>query len=590
MGLFVIKETVQAVADAISAAIGIETEIIDSDQIIVAGTGRYRDRVGSIEVCGDDTTNEIYGTIFRTGKEYVVEDALSDDNYWGEENELAEVCCPIISRDQVIGIIGLVAFNQEQKQLILNNSKNLLDFCRKMAYLIATKVQEVEISDGVKTILQSINTGILALDKRGFVFECNSTALYLLGLSRDEVVGQKIDSFWNRDIIKQSLKKGWRVDNTEISYGDNPDGTKRFFVSISPILHKPSKIASDQENHMGLVITINDMVDIHKMVYDMTENNPDITYDDIVGRSDAIRTIKDYIKRISNSVSTILITGESGTGKGLIAKTIHKTGDRRDKPFITINCGALPDNLIESELFGFEEGSFTGARKNGKPGKFELAEGGTVFLDEIGDLPLHLQVKLLHVLQAGKFERIGGTKEITVNVRIIAATNRNLEDMILNNEFREDLYFRLNVIPIHIPPLRDRRVDILPLISNALKKYNMLLGKEIKGFTNESIDFLLNYDWPGNIRELENVIEYAINMEDGDIIEINNLPHKILNKHELPKGQTLDMQLEVYEKQIITNCLEQCGYSVTGKKEAAEILGIGEATLYRKIKKLNIKQ
>jgi transcriptional regulator with PAS, ATPase and Fis domain len=394
---------------------------------------------------------------------------------------------------------------------------------------------------------------------------------------------------WDQDIIAQCLKKGYRVDNIEVFYNDISGKSKNFLVNIFPIKHKLREANVKQDTHMGLVLTLEDMVDVHKMVYDMTENRPDdnLNYE-VLGKSEAIETIRENIKRIANSISTILITGESGTGKGLVAKTIHKAGDRRDKPFVTVNCGALPDNLIESELFGYEEGSFTGAKKSGKPGKFELAEGGTIFLDEIGDLPLHLQVKLLHVLQTGRFERIGGTKEITVDVRIIAATNRDLEEMIKNNEFREDLYFRFNVIPIHIPPLRERRIDIPPLISNALNKYNKLLEKNIKGFTNETIDLLLDYDWPGNIRELENIVEYAVNMSDEVIIGINDLPRRIVDNYILTQDHTLESQLNVYERQIISSCLEKYGHSVEGKRKASSALGIGEATLYRKIKKLKI--
>ena len=285
----------------------------------------------------------------------------------------------------------------------------------------------------------------------------------------------------------------------------------------------------------------------------------------------------------------MLITGESGTGKGLVAKTIHEYGNRREKPFVLVNCAAIPDTLVESELFGYEEGAFTGAKKNGKPGKFELADGGTIFLDEIGDLPLSLQGKLLQVLQSGSFTRVGGTSEISVDVRVIAATNKNFEQMIKNKEFREDLYFRLNVIPLKMPSLKDRREDLPLLLNNALKKYGSMLGKRVQGFSDEAMSALMSYNWPGNVRELENAIEYAINMEDKDIISKSSLPEKVKKMETFSrKGMSLAEKRDAFEKNVIEQCLQQEGYSVEAKKRAAKKLGIGEATLYRKMKALNI--
>ena len=266
-----------------------------------------------------------------------------------------------------------------------------------------------------------------------------------------------------------------------------------------------------------------------------------------------------------------MITGESGTGKGLVAKTIHEYGNRREKPFVLVNCAAIPDTLVESELFGYEEGAFTGAKKNGKPGKFELADGGTIFLDEIGDLPLSLQGKLLQVLQSGSFTRVGGTSEISVDVRVIAATNKNFEQMIKNKEFREDLYFRLNVIPLKMPSLKDRREDLPLLLNNALKKYGSMLGKRVQGFSDEAMSALMSYNWPGNVRELENAIEYAINMEDKDIISKSSLPEKVKKMETFSrKGMSLAEKRDAFEKNVIEQCLQQEGYSVEAKKRAAK--------------------
>ena len=592
MKLSAIQETVQAVADAISEAVGVETEIVSDEHVIVAGTGRYRNRIGSIEECGDSTTNEIYGMIFRTGAEYVIEDAVNHPDYWGEEGELAEVCCPIELDNRVIGIIGLVAFTEEQKKAILNKNRNLLNFCNKMAYLISTKAKELAITNGMRTIMSEISEGIFYVSKSVYILECNERAASMFHKKYSEIVGRKLEMIWNDPSVLEAVRNGTNCKDIEKRFMRD-DGTElHFMMNINPIYLKKKelavKLSEDTNDFVGAVISLRDMVDIKKMVYDMTDNNASDYNAEIIGNSRLIREVKGKIDRVADSKSSVLITGDSGTGKGVVAKAIHFFGVRNSKPFITVNCAAIPDTLIESELFGYEEGAFTGARKNGKPGKFELADGGTIFLDEIGDLPLHLQGKLLHVLQYGKFERVGGTKEISVDVRIIAATNKNFEQMINNNEFREDLYFRLNVIPIWMPPLRERREDLPLLLDNALRKYCVMLDKNIQGFSEEVMSLLMSYDWPGNVRELENAVEYAINMEDTNVISRESLPNKLRSAGVNGEMNSLADQCSAFEKHIIIQELEKEGYSVEDKKRIARKLGIGEATLYRKIKSLNI--
>ncbi len=594
MKLSAIQNTVQAVADAISEAVGIETEIVSDEEIIVAGTGRYRDRVGSVEKCGDSSTNEIYGMIFRTGTRYIIEDAETHPDYWGEEGELAEVCCPIELDGRVIGVIGLVAFTEEQRRTLLEKKENLLNFCSKMAYLLSIKAKEIAITNGMRTILSAIGEGVFYVSKNGTILECNERAAHLIEKPHDELIGRHIDRIWEDSFLLDAVKNGLLCKGVEQRYTTKEGTVLHFLMDILPIYLKESegKIAEheDTEPLVGTVISFKDMADIKQMVYEMTDNNMPDKYGDVIGNSKSIREIKAQINRIADSKSSVLITGESGTGKGLVAKTIHSFGSRKDKPFIVVNCAAIPDTLIESELFGYEEGAFTGARKNGKPGKFELADGGTIFLDEIGDLPLHLQGKLLHVLQSGCFERVGGTKEIVVDVRIIAATNRDFEQMIQNKEFREDLYFRLNVIPIWMPALKDRREDLPLLLNNALEKYTNMLGKSVQGFSDESMSVLMAYSWPGNVRELENTVEYAINMEEGNIISKESLPKRLLRMGTVyDRKLSLEEQCKAFEKSIIEQSLEREGYSFDDKKRVAKQLGIGEATLYRKLKALGIE-
>jgi len=292
--------------------------------------------------------------------------------------------------------------------------------------------------------------------------------------------------------------------------------------------------------------------------------------------------------KAAKTKATILLTGESGTGKELIAKAIHFESDRSKGPFIAINCAAIPENLLEAELFGYEKGAFTGALIS-KPGKFELANGGTIFLDEIGDLPLHLQAKLLRVIQDKTFERIGGTKSIKVDIRIIAATNKDLEEMVKDGSFREDLYFRLNVIPIYLPPLRERKEDIPLLIDHFLKKFNEEYGKNIN-ITKEAMEKLVNYSWPGNVRELENTIERLVILAEGNEITLNDLPFYIRQEDDtritcVKLKETLPSQLELIEKQAIKEALKASNYNQT---KAAKMLGLTKRQINYKIKKYGL--
>jgi len=308
----------------------------------------------------------------------------------------------------------------------------------------------------------------------------------------------------------------------------------------------------------------------------------------VIGISDKMQEVFKTALKAAKSKATILLMGESGTGKELIAKAIHFESDRAKGPFIAINCAAIPENLLEAELFGYEKGAFTGALVS-KPGKFELANGGTIFLDEIGDMPLALQAKLLRVIQDKAFERIGGTRPIKVDVRIIAATNKDLEKMVKEGTFREDLYYRLNVIPIFLPPLRERREDIPLLIDYFLKKFNKEYNKNI-GISNEAVKALINYSWPGNVRELENTIERLVVLTEGEEITLEDLPFYIKQEKENPLAflkdtNSLPAQLELLEKKAIEEALKACNYNQT---RAAKLLGLTKRQINYKIKKYGL--
>ncbi len=313
-------------------------------------------------------------------------------------------------------------------------------------------------------------------------------------------------------------------------------------------------------------------------------------FDKIIGQSAAMQSIYRIIERVARTDTTVLITGESGTGKELIANAIHYNSERRDKPLVPINCGAIPEELLESELFGHEKGAFTGALRDRK-GRFELAHQGTVFLDEIGDMSPKLQVKLLRFLQERKFERVGGSRTIEVDVRIIAATNKDLESAVKNGAFREDLYFRLNVIPIHVPPLRQREGDVPILVQHFLRLHCQKKGLPLKKMAKEALECMESYDWPGNVRELENLIERLVILTENDVIHLQDLPErlrKVAPKSPTPsieigeEGIDLKQVLEDLENKLILDALRKAGGV---KNQAAKLLGLNRTTLIEKLKK-----
>ena len=316
-------------------------------------------------------------------------------------------------------------------------------------------------------------------------------------------------------------------------------------------------------------------------------------FDNFIGDSNPIQKVFELIERVADTDSTVLITGESGTGKELIAKAIHYNSYRRDKPLVVINCGAIPEELLESELFGHEKGAFTGAHKM-RVGRFEMANGGTIFLDEIGDMSPNLQVKLLRVLQEQRFERVGGTRTLEIDVRIIAATNKNLINAVNKNRFRQDLYYRLNVIPIKVPPLRMRKSDIPLLVEFFVSKFNKQKQKHIVGFTQQAMNCLMEYSWPGNVRELENLVERLVILASDNKIDLDDVPDSIKGKGDkvesievkIPKdGIVFEHAVEEYEKKLILQALSETNWV---KTKAAKLLNINRTTLIEKMKKKNL--
>jgi transcriptional regulator of aroF, aroG, tyrA and aromatic amino acid transport len=349
-----------------------------------------------------------------------------------------------------------------------------------------------------------------------------------------------------------------------------------YVTSGRPVLDKQNQV-------VGVVATLKDMTEVRQLVYSVTKPNM-ITFQDIIGESKNFKGVMQLGEKVAAGSSTVLLRGESGTGKELFARAIHMASARREKPFVPVNCAALPDSLLESELFGYNEGAFTGAIKKGKQGLFEFASEGTIFLDEIGEVSPYLQAKLLRVLQDGKVRRIGSQEEINVDVRVVSATNKDLEEMVEKNAFRKDLYYRLNVIPIYLPPLRERKEDIPLLVNHFLQKLNIRFGKEVEFVAKEALEKLYQHDWPGNVRELENVVERAVNLISGKWLT----PELVITDQKLDFPQDKTYQsgslagiMDELEKQIIVQALKNKGTI----RKAAQALGVSHTTVMNKIKK-----
>ncbi|MDD2496145.1 MAG: sigma 54-interacting transcriptional regulator [Tissierellia bacterium] len=419
-------------------------------------------------------------------------------------------------------------------------------------------------------VMDSINSGIFAADTNGVIKAINKSLCKMLCVEEEKIINNSSEIILkNWKHILEELKEENSYECKEIVLTIN-EKRKRYHLSVYPI-------NDNKDNIVGMVAIFNDMKDVYNLVNKYTGMTATYTFDDIIGKSASTKNLKRQAKNISDSPSTVLIQGESGTGKELIAQAIHNNSNRRNNNFVAINCGAIPKNLIESELFGYEEGAFTGAKKGVHYGKFELASGGTLFLDEIGEMPLDMQVSLLRVLQEGCVSRLGSNKCIYVDVRIIAATNKKLKDEIKKGNFREDLYYRLNVIPIHIAPLRERKDDIELLINYFLKEKVIKLGKPMPIISKDLYNKLINYSWPGNIREMENCIENIVNLNGNTTFNFEN--NSIDNNNTKAFDYSMCSLKEIEENAIIS-CVEKCNGNIT---KASKILGINRSTIYYKI-------
>ena len=435
----------------------------------------------------------------------------------------------------------------------------------------------------LKTIFDSLPDGIVAiLDKDMKIASANEAILKLFNLPYEKIIGSPIQEVFNEnfsalfEVIEQTIKKQKPVRNFTIEFVDR-NGNATSFLASTAIIKEIDKADT------GIVLILHDVSEISKLRKMAVQIK---RYGEIVGDSESMKSIYSMIDAIKNYDTSVLIVGETGTGKELVARAIHDASDRKNKPFIPVNCSALPYNLIESELFGHVKGAFTGAITN-RPGRFQLANEGTLLLDEVGTLSLELQVKLLRAIQNKIIEPVGSSKNITVNVRIISASNRNLSELVDKNEFREDLLYRLKVIQITIPPLRNRKEDIPLLVNHFVERLNHYYNKNVLGVSHDVMNILNNYPWPGNVRELENTIEHAFVLTTGSIIEVHTLPldvqhFGIAGQMTPPKLLDLNEDEERIRKALISS---------NGNLEtAASLLQMHRSTLWRKMKEFRISK
>ncbi len=581
-----ISETVQQVADAMAAVLNMEVEIVGTDLVRVAGTGDARDKIGLRAAYG------VITNVVHHKKEAILVAKPGQHPYcagcalFGRCFYRAQIIYPIIYHGQSVGSISLITFNEVQEKALLENRERLMDFLSRMADLMASKMAEQHLyervivaSSELQAVINAVEQGIVAVDTQGRVTHMNVPAEKLLRLSAREMVGQSFEDMNLGAALVRVAKTGKGYAKREMLFKNKSGYSVRLLSSAQPIFADGKLI--------GAVSVIQDIESVGKLIHSLSGGTGS-GLENILGKSQTVLHMKAQIKRIAGSSTSVLIRGESGTGKELVARAIHMESQRQYAPFIAINCSAIPETLLESELFGYEDGSFTGAKKGGKVGKFEFAQQGTLFLDEIGDMPLHLQSKLLRVLEEKKFERIGGNTSIKLEARLITATNRNLEDMLAKGEFREDLYYRINVIPFYAPPLRERPEDIELLLTHFLQYYSTMLKKEGLAFSNEAKAVLMQYAWPGNIRELQNTVEYCMHMAEGDDIQLSHLPQRLFQGTQGNTSVPMPKTFAAMEKMLITEALSRFGTTLEGKKQAAEALGIGLTTLYRKGKKYQV--
>ena len=580
--LMKIQKTVQHFAALLANVLHLEVEIVDNALRRIAGTGPYSQRLGQVPASNTLLLSEV----IERQREVVIFDS--------QRNSLCQACTqresckergfvgvPVIYKQHCLGVISLVAMNNEQLHHLRAHTTMFIEYIRHISTLLADNITELQQKESridplLTFMVQQTEQGVILFDAQRHIIFINNVARQQLNISEPPPTPAVISPLLNKERAEQDITLSlndhcWRL------YGrwqESDNGVLLvLFRSLQPINDRREPETPEIKN--------------------------------LTGNSCVMRNLKALINRIAPSPSSVMIIGESGTGKEVVAHAIHRLSPRYDKAFIAINCAAIPENLLESELFGYARGAFTGAAPGGKKGLIQLASGGTLFLDEIGDMPLTLQARLLRAIESREVMPIGASQPVQVDIRIISATHQNLQEKISQGLFREDLYYRLNVVPLHLPPLRKRENDLVLLLNHFLVLHAERIGRPVSGVSPEVLRLLSAYPWPGNVRELSNLVEYLVNIvPEGEVIDSSLLP-PVYHLRAYPSG-TPDASEKIVAtsaafpaasaendavsnlKKVEKSLIEEALQRVHNKKQIADELGIGVATLYRKIKKYGL--
>lgn len=563
-----VYSSIQRVITGVADSLKVEVAIFDNDANIFCCTPTYLKRKG--RAVHAPSINEVlsYGSVLvnKPGEMESCMGCRFKDNC----PSTIEILSCIKADGMVMGVIAITSFTKEGHQRISSNPEIYQNVITELSSLLGEIIVNHtgdSISSNTEYLVHGIfsvsRSSLLLTDSNGIITHCNSIAVK--NLSSCNLMTSSLWHILPENIVKRILA-GEEFFENEITM-------KNYCARLT------TKNIVKNEAVSAIVLRLS-----NEIFLDETDNT---FLKRIVGESEETQKVHSLITKLADSPTPVLITGETGTGKELVAKAIHERSHRKKYPFVAINCSSIPENLFESELFGYEEGSFTGAKKGGKIGKIEMAQGGTLFLDELGEMPLCAQPKLLRVLQEYELERVGSTEKISLNIRVIAATNKNLLEMMKTGKFREDLYYRISAINIELPPLRKRTSDIIPIAENYLQRLKQKLDTPIENFSVPVKKFFEAYSWPGNIRELQNVIEYAANLSENSLMTLSDLPSK-LHYESMKIQDTQSPSKEDVERQNILDLLDKYGYSLEGKNKISQNLGISLRTLYRKMEKLGI--
>ena len=594
MKLTDIKEYLDTLCESFAAVLNLEFTITNIDPLErVAGSNDWFKTHGSAyreDEMRPEWKNGFSLQMAATKKPVIVRDALAYmEKYYYDDRKFdfanyALIGHPILvgPEEKVEGCVYFASFDKEQKKLIETKEDQLLLCIEKISNLIASKLEQEDLVDQMRVlnnnltyVVETMEEGALLISSNGEIRHINKLAKIYLHLDEPKL----------GEMLLQDVKEV--AENTVKTHRNNIREIHRTVDDFQFLIQVKSLYVNESDGDVLCIIS--PFSQIQEQI-NQTEGDTNGIENQLVFADKKMRELVSQATVTARHNTNVLITGESGTGKELFARLIHAKSSRKDGPFVAMNCAAIPESLMESELFGYEEGAFTGARKGGKIGKIQLAHKGTFFLDEIGEMPLYLQAKLLRVLSERKIDRIGSNSNslIDVDVRIIAATNRNLEEMIERKEFREDLYYRLNVVPLHLPPLRERAGDIPVLVQYFLGKYDKILEKDIRGVSTLVLEKLMEYCWPGNVRELENCVEYMMTFEKSNVISMDVLPEKInglKSENGEDEKKTLKELLHEKEVDVLKHKVKKYGGQPTKKqiKEICDELDISVASYYRKM-------